>query len=214
MKKACIILRGIHYDSKYCNNNYPIYHGQDYRKSIDNFWEFIYNPLKEIYNSVDIITATYDSKLYDIMIKEYNPIKQIKIEYSKYRNRVIYHALDAIDTSYDFILIYRFDIKLKQKITNMNYNLSMFNIPFKDLDQDKYGTWDKHHRICDAFFIFSGSMLANVISAFKGKYDHPKTHMHTYDLLKKYSIDVNFIINDEIKCNSGISENPLYKNRL
>ena len=215
MKNICVIVRGIHYDPGYNNGNYPKFIGHDYRKSIDNFFEMIINPLKRTH-SVDVITATYDSKLYKGMTEAYQPIMEIKLERTKYRNRLIYHALDSIDKCYDLIIIYRFDIRLKKCITDISFNTTKFNIPFKDLDQYKEGTWDRHHRICDGFFIFPGNMLQNVKKAFKDKYDEPKTHMHTYNYLCKHigSENIHFIINKELACNNDMFNNELYENRL
>lgn len=221
MKKACIILRGIHYDTSYCNNNIPKYIGIDFRKMIDNFFDNVYIPLSNEHN-IDIITSTYTSKLYDDLLKTFKPKHTIILPFTKFRNRLIYNALellsdlynDDVNNFYDFILIYRFDIHLKQPITTFNYNLAKINIPFKDL-QKKKGEWNRHRRICDAFFIFNGNMLNVMLNTFRDKYDHPKTHQFTYDLIcKKSPNSVNFLIDDEIPSNSDVCDNILFKNRL
>lgn len=216
--KACILVRGIHYDNKYNNGNHPPYIGQDFRKSITNFNEYILKPLQKSYKQVDIITATYDSELYSQMVSVYKPIKQIVIPFTNKRNQLIVHGLQAIKESnvhYDLILIYRFDIILKQKITDLNYNIQKFNIPFKDL-QGTEGLWPIHHRICDGFFIFNGSLLEGTIKAFEEKFMDSKTHQHTFNHLCKHlsNESIHFIIDKELRCNNGISDNPLYRNRL
>ena len=216
---VCILLRGIHYDSNYCNKNFPKYIGQDFRKMKSNFYDKVYNPLKNIYGEVDIITSTYDSKLYNEMINTFNPINEIKLPFSKFRNRLIYDGLKSIinPLKYDFILIYRFDIEMKTSITNLKIDYSKINIPFKDLENKK-GLWHKHHRICDAFFIIPSFLLKPVIKTFKDKYDHPKTHQYTYEYLCAHLgngyKDIHFIIDEELYCNNDIESNPIYKNRL
>ena len=59
--KFAVLVRGIHYDSKYKL-------GIDYRKTIENFKEYVLEDLQKNGHSVDVYLSTYESKYYNDLV--------------------------------------------------------------------------------------------------------------------------------------------------
>jgi hypothetical protein len=132
--KICVCLRGKHYETDYV----------DYRKSFENYKEFIINPFIQKGDSVDVFVATYDSKISSELLLDYSPKKYIflneNIQEHKGTNTnnrqcdfhiMLMDMLKYYDVTYDLIIDLRFDLFFKVKITDMNIDYEKINIAFQ-----------------------------------------------------------------------------------
>jgi hypothetical protein len=147
--KVCLFMRGKHYE----------YANVDYRKSVDNYREFIIRPLLNAGYTVDIFIATYDSDILDLLLREYSPserriLDKKEQEYGNIntfqRQCDFHYMLDEMmklsGKTYDIVVNMRFDLFFKVKITDMNIRYDQVNIGFKHSSGN-----------CDeAFFILPG----------------------------------------------------------
>ena len=202
-KSFAVLLRGIHYNINYKD-------GIDYKKSITNFFENVIDPLKEIGN-VDIYISTYISDNIEQMLTDYKPVSYIINEFNECsRHDCISKGLGLIKKEYTNVIIYRFDIYLKMKITNLpNLNYEKLNIPFYSPGMHK-----GFHRLNDAFYIFPFEFLINIINIFEFAKEQKQTHNHFIKHFQKHGIDVNILINRSYNSHTNKETNPIYKNRL
>jgi len=132
--KLCLFLRGKHYEHA----------NVDYRKSVDNYREFIIQPLLNAGYTVDIFIATYDSDILDLLIGDYFP-REYRILDKREQDRGnlntfsrqcdFHYMLDEMikrsGKTYDIIVDTRFDLFFKVKITDMNIRNDQVNIMFR-----------------------------------------------------------------------------------
>lgn len=157
--KVCICFRGKHYEEGHV----------DYRKSLQNYKEFILNPFIQSGNSVDVFLATYDSKISPELLTDYSPKKYIFLdkcqqEYgctNSFARQCDFHIilmdmLKEYDEQYDLIIEVRFDLFFKAKITEMNLDYEKINIGFKHTS----GNCD------DNMFIFNSKHIDAVKTGF------------------------------------------------
>jgi len=192
--RACICLRGLHYS----NDDISVYNDNkirtDYRDSLDNYREYIINPLISQGNLIDILLFTYESPILEHLIKDYSPLS-IKIlpmseRYidTSWNRQILFHKY-SVDTikkiqyemgySYDLIINTRFDLKFNTRITDMNIDYSKFNIAFRHLS----GNCD------DNLWIFSGCFLDEFEESMSHLYNGSKmTHE-----INKYINNINYM---------------------
>jgi hypothetical protein len=134
--RIALCLRGCHYLSK---EDYFV----DFETSINNYKYFLLDCFKD--HQLDIFISTYNSEKLDKLIKIYNPIKYsiCKVTNSTYAgpdlcnhhstlNNLIINHENEYNFKYDIIINTRFDLLFFTKITDMNIDISKFNICFKN----------------------------------------------------------------------------------
>lgn len=129
MKKLAILFFGKHFHKDYYNRINRIRVNIDYRYSIDNYREFIYNYFQSIFDEIDTYICTDKSPMLDQLILDYHP-KKINIM-EKHRNQKIISVIDLCLNSnivYDTILITRFDLLFNKKFDTVNIDYSTINI--------------------------------------------------------------------------------------
>ena len=194
--RACICLRGIHYSNdeitEYNNNKVKT----DYRRSIENYKEYIIEPLKSLGYIVDIMIFTYDSRMLKELLKDYNPIysnilpSSERNTNSSWNRQIIFHknSVDAIkdiknklNYEYSLIVNTRFDLFFNTKITDMNIDYSKFNIVFKHPNGNcDDNLWVFNISFLDAFYesmvyLYNKSQMTHEIN----KYINNINYMHT-----------------------------------
>ena len=207
--KIAVLIRGIHYDPGYKL-------GIDYRKTIENFRDYLINDLKIKENSVNIFLSTYNSKYYTQITQDYSAKGCVQNEFDEYsRHGTIVKGLDLIlneNVDYDLVIIYRFDIKLKIKFTEIqNINYDKLNIPFFAPGMHK-----NEKRINDAFYVFPYKNIQIIRDIFDFAIGQRQSHNHFYrhfkDKLGKQN--VNIILNKTFDSHSDKQKNPIYQNRI
>ena len=182
----CICLRGIHYSDDTII--------ADYRKSLNNYRDYIINPLKSLGHTIDIMIFTYDSTIINQLIFDYDPCGKVilvnsdryidtswnrQLIFHNYSIKAIKNREDIMKYKYDCIINTRFDLEFNTKITEMNIDYSMFNIAFKHSS----GNCD------DNLWIFPGVMIDEFESAINNLY---KNSQMTHEI-NKYMPIINYM---------------------
>lgn len=141
--KIGILLIGVSY-------NTTIGRHRDFRLSSNNFYDMIYNPLKEN-NELFIYTTTYGHEHINTLLDTYKPNKnQILPENNSHQRLTYIKALELIENeNLDIVITTRYDIDFHKKITEINLDLTKFNFLFKELN-----TWSDHRFVDDNLFVF------------------------------------------------------------
>lgn len=167
--KIGISLAGISYSE--------IWRKRDFRNCYQNFYETIYNPLKDD-NELSVYVTTYPHQFNDELLKTYNPKKHQFIDYeNSHPRKTFMHSLCLLeDESLDILLCTRFDIKFNQKITDLNVDYTKFNILFKE----NY-LWEAGHYVCDNLFVLPFKYLysfADAIEEMENDKNERRPFMH------------------------------------
>lgn len=155
LMKFAILLTGLHHHDDYQIKQKD---GEkniiDYRLSFDNFREMILNPLKKRGDVYDIYLSTNTSGIQDLLIDDFSPVntmfENIKPELvvktkevtrkdhripkrgkNVYRIKNIrtLHGLEMIKPdTYDLVLLTRFDLIFKKKLTQLDIRKGYFNL--------------------------------------------------------------------------------------
>lgn len=156
MKKLALLFFGFHYQIYrhwYHKKNVLV----DFRKSIENYQEYIFKYFKNEGFEIDVFFSTYDSEILPELIETYQPkkysvLKNIISNRFISRNTHFRNSLKLVidyqkenKTIYDNILITRFDLLYQIPFSNtkkpINYNklnlISHLN-PYKIIDDNFY----------------------------------------------------------------------------
>ncbi|QKF93890.1 hypothetical protein QKU48_gp0432 [Fadolivirus algeromassiliense] len=211
--RIALLLRGIAYNKYY---SHPT--GKklliDYIKSINNYKEYIYEN-----NDVDIFFVTYYNDFFDIdkILDIYKPIcyefitdperniGQIKNKYNSYSQTTIYVinlflaycAIHNID-DYDYIIITRFDLLFKIKLSTLK------------LEKDKFmiSCLAGNNLMDDNFFITNKHYLKEYLEVLSQRNKYHMMHQDYLALCDKIGKDnVKFLIPGIYSIHNG---NPLY----
>ena len=169
---------------------------RDFRKTSANFFSHLCNPL-----SASVYTTTYPHELNDELLATYNPFKHqfIPFEGSHPRSTLI-HSLSLVEEEpLDFLICTRFDLKLNQKITDMDVDYTKFNFLFKEKD-----TWKPYKLVSDTILAFPLKYLYDLADAMQdlcseNKFpEHTFSH-HIYEYLERRigTENIHFIFGDE-----------------
>lgn len=191
--RACICLRGLHYSNDEINgNNNNI--RMDYRNSLENYKEYIIRPLISLGYTIDILLFTYDSPILESLIHDYKPLHMKILPISEryidtsWNRQIIFHkySIEAIKNiqiekgyKYDYIINTRFDLKFSIKVTDMNVDISKFNIAFRHSS----GNCD------DNLWIFNSSFLDEMGESMNRLY---KSSQITHEI-NKYISNINYM---------------------
>jgi hypothetical protein len=173
---------------------------RDFRKTYKNFFETVYNPLKEN-NDVSLYLTTYSHDLNDELLKSYSPKKCQYIPYqnSHPRSTFMYGLCLVEEEDLDVLICTRFDIKFNQKITDLNVNYEKFNFLFKEKV-----TWDTDQFVTDNLFIlpfrYFYDLADSIEELCKEELYPPHTFMHhiyRYIVKRLGEDNVHFIAGEE-----------------
>ena len=184
---------------------------RDFRKTCDNFYDTLYNPLAASH-TVSIYTTTYPHELQDKPLETYRPTKSqfIPFEGSHPRSTFMHGLCLVEEEALDILICTRFDIHFHQKITDLNIDYEKFNFLFKEKV-----TRDSNKFVSDNLFILPFKYLYNLANAVEklqsdGLYQ-PHTFMHhiyDYVVAELGEKNIHFIAGDE----QGFShDNRFYK---
>jgi len=184
---------------------------RDFRKTCDNFYDTLYDPLA-VSHTVPVYTTTYPHELQDELLETYQPTKSQFIPFAgSYPRSTFMHGLCLVeDEALDILICTRFDIHFNQKIIDLNVDYEKFNFLFKEKV-----TWDSNKFVCDNFFVIPFKYLYSLADAIEnlqsdGLYP-PHTFMHhiyDYIVTEVGEKNVHFIAGDE----QGFShDNRFYK---
>jgi hypothetical protein len=154
MKKLALCFFGFHYH-KYLHWKSKKYILIDYKKSFQNYQDFIINYFENLGFEIDIFFSTYTSEKLNQLILDYQPKKFLtfdKIIENKdisrnthFRNvlNLVINYQEENKFLYDNILITRFDILFKIPFEQVKIDLDKFNLishlePFKLIDDNFY----------------------------------------------------------------------------
>ncbi len=205
--KLALLIRGITYKENHIHfskNMYTI----DYKLNYKTLINQTINTLKELYE-LDIYISTYKNDKYtnEEIINDFSPKSSVFIDdNTKQQLDCIQEGLNLIKKSnilYDFIIITRFDLELKQNILDLPYKLDKFNFIWYEMSKDNL--------VGDCMFFFNGKYLDIFIKAVTECPYRAVAHYiknYTDKLLKKEDINILF---DYQWSNSDTYENPLYK---
>jgi hypothetical protein len=143
MTKIAVGLFGIHYLqdlNHWCFGKHMV----DYRKTYENCKNNIYNLLGSDV-SIDYFSATYDSAIYQELLKDYNfrRIQFNEVDNStaihddeKFirRNKIFKKTIELMidpEYDYDFALITRYDMRMKVKINSLSFDFDKVNVFYK-----------------------------------------------------------------------------------
>lgn len=171
-KKMAIMFFGISYLENYNYRNSNI----DFRLSVDNYKEFIFNYFKNKYN-IDVFIATniIDDDIYNQIIQIYNPIKIKCCENLNTNLLSRQHKITSViqlckeyskeyNINYDLCLITRFDLLFKIPLNQISFNYNTINITSQ---------LNIPNAICDNFYLLPFNYLSsfyNIIN--KNEYNH------------------------------------------
>lgn len=173
---------------------------RDFRKTYEDFYETLYNPLAQNH-TVTVYTTTYPHELNDELLKAYRPTKHqfIPFEGSHPRSTFMHGLCLVEEEPLDFLICTRFDIKFHTPITQWNVDYSKFNFLFKEK-----GMWESYNFVTDTLFAFPQPYLYDMADAVEtlcqdGKYaSHTfMHHIYGYLLSKVATENIHFIHGDE-----------------
>ncbi len=208
--RVALLIRGIMFKlnhKHFTNNMYTI----DYKLNYDNLYKKIIEPLRELYD-VDIFIASYKNEKYtdQDILTDFSPKSYILIEEELQQVDCIQKGLELIrnkseneNTTYDFIIVTRFDLDLKINITNIPFKIDNFNFIWYELSKDNL--------VGDCMFFLAGKFLDQFIKATQICEQRAVAHF-----IKNYidrfvqPSDINIIYGFQWS-NSDTYENPLYK---
>jgi hypothetical protein len=176
-KKLAICLFGLSkekyrhwgYDDRWkTKSQYPIF-DINWKHSLDNYKEYLFDYFKNQGYSIDIYFCTHDNNMSEDdkkeLINTYNPIDYSFINIGNIcanissKNRKINKVIDLCLNSkkeYDHILITRFDLHFKKSFNDHKLDFNLFNI-ISELQCSKV--------ICDNFYFFPFKLLPNFKNA-------------------------------------------------
>jgi len=177
--RIAFVLRGI---SSYNSNNKIV----NYKKSLQNYKDYIIEPLLEKGHHIDFFCLTYDTNFVNDLIEDYKPVQIFKMNLNEFhiggsfRRQLDFHkkSIELIKNfeyissfTYDLIINTRFDLIFKTNFFEQNLNFSKFNIPFEHLS----GNCE------DCYFVFPRILLDTFEDAVndllcKNKITHEMNH--------------------------------------
>jgi len=168
--RILIIVRGISYSSRYRNG------ANSYERTHQNFFSHMVEPWRQQGHSVDVGLSTYDSeKLPEIRVL-YSPVFVFatKTSYNApSRTKLdsivegLQAALDAGGANrWDFIAVTRFDIELRQPITQYSIDFGKMNFPWPEKNW-KDETFASLPRVGDAMQLFNSAYLRVLLDGFR-----------------------------------------------
>ena len=150
--KIGILLTGVSY-------GYNVGHekaDRDWNLTKDNLKTNLIDCFKDT-DDVSVYLTTYKHPTNQEVFDFYQPKKLLLLDYEGSRQRTTYAQglRNVLDEDLDFIIIGRFDIIFKQKITDLNIDFNKFNFIFREIEPH----WTKDKFVSDTFFAFPKKFL-------------------------------------------------------
>ena len=166
----------------------------DYKKSIENNKEFIFN-----HHDCTFFASTYNSIELENLISDYNIQRIVTTDLvnipndlnANWRSRnntfknLVKLILDSEYKEYDYILLTRFDLIFKQHITDFKFDTNSFNISSRSRCGEVSNLCD------DNFYIIHSSILLEFYNQIKDL----DVNMWAHDWFN-YLNPINYLIND------------------
>jgi hypothetical protein len=203
MKKLALIFFGISYHKNFnhwTGRNYCI----DFRKSYENYKEYIYDHFHKLGYKVDVYFATNNLDELDIneLINMYVPKSYVMVDNDnnvyKSRNSKLLAAIKCcLDSKveYETCLITRFDLLFQKDFGDSNIDFDKINI---------VSLLESPNLICDNFYLLPYKLLHSFYDLVQ-KNQYGRFHDMLCNILK--ISDVNYILNE----NNYVKELSFYK---
>jgi len=166
--RILIIVRGISYD-------------ESYRKFANNFerthmrlFYLLVVPWQVRRYTVDVGISTYNSSKLPAVMEAYSPVFSHvhNGSYAAEGRTKIHSVLEGLQAAqqhggasrWDFIVVTRFDISLRRRITDFAVDYRKLNFPWKEKNRNVV-RWAELPRVGDALFMFPSKYLSPVITA-------------------------------------------------
>lgn len=206
--KIALLLRGITYKKEHAHWTGKVVN-IDYKSNVSNVLSMVVHPLCSLYDT-DVFIVTYQSKERPIqdIIQDFAPIKDhVLLESNTCKQMDCFLAglklIKSSNKKYDFVIVSRFDLELKEPITDIPFQLDKFNFLWYEKCMD--------NRVGDCMHFFHSKWIDIFIKCME---ECPfKTCCHYIkNYLDKYLDNKDFnIIHD--KCydsNTDENTNPIY----
>ena len=197
--RIAFLLRGITFWKSYIHHTGQIY-SINYKNNIDHIMEQI-KDIKKM-NQVDVYISTNDSILKDEIINDTKPYKFIFNDETCSQSEALLKGLELIDKEYDFIIVSRFDLKLRIPLSQIKYDRLKFNFLWYEVTQDK--------RIADCMFFFNNIFLDSFKDAVKNN-PHKNSMHHILENFKINEGDIHILYPFYYDSNSDKESNPIYE---
>nr|WRJ69490.1 hypothetical protein TetV2_00041 [Oceanusvirus sp.] len=157
-----LLIRGIHHDLSYRGK------GDDYRRTHRDARQKIIGPLRREGHSVDVLLSTYATKHVDDLKRVYGPVDVLLTQkrwQDTAKTECILAALDWVAerrASYDFVIVYRFDLTLHRPWPEMGFDPDKINFLWRETGFDtvpRDRLWRDHRRVGDAILAFPTRLL-------------------------------------------------------
>lgn len=182
----------------------------DYKDSLQNKVFYQNYKISNLENDITYFGSTYFSNKLIELIEDYN-FKKLKL--SKINNNYLYHQIErnkrfnetielilSDDTIYDFVILTRFDVLLKEKIYEFNLNLEKVNVLYD-------GEWEGYSMIDDNFYILSYDILNNFYKNLKTINENNSSHYYHHYI----GIEIfNILSQNIVKVHNDASRDILY----
>lgn len=182
----------------------------DYKDSLQNKVFYQNYKISNLENDITYFGSTYFSNKLIELIEDYN-FKKLKL--SKINNNYLYHQIErnkrfnetielilSDDTIYDFVILTRFDVLLKEKIYEFNLNLEKVNVLYD-------GEWEGYSMIDDNFYILSYDILNNFYKNLKTINENNSSHYYHHSI----GIEIfNILSQNIVKVHNDASRDILY----
>lgn len=225
--RIALALRGVAYDELVASKGSIMkVEAVDYRRVLPAFRSRVLEPLQGL-GDVDTYFATYHSKLDDQLIADFRPHNYSFVgkSYRDFPNQwwCVLHAIDLIRNElargihYDYVMILRFDLFIKQNITAaFKINTDHFQFLWRETGakaNDKEGHWRDHRRVSDSMYGLNPRYLDTLRAAITNT-KYPHGHYFYWDIVTALGgcDDVSFLFpGDPWDSNPTLMPNPVYE---
>eukprot|EP00951_Prasinocladus_malaysianus_P010765 scaffold79295_cov27-Prasinocladus_malaysianus.AAC.1 len=225
-RRILVILRGISYSGEYRAG------ANSFARTYENFFSHVVDPWRRIGHQVDVGLATYPNEKIPEVMRAYQPAWAY-VHNTTWRGRTKIHSfLDGLieakkrggEKVWDFILVTRFDIKLRSPITEYAIDMDKLNWPWRERSMERYwwADWQSLPRVGDAMHMFNAAYLDRMIEACKrmirDRLRHPSNSsydnchrilIHLIEMGVSIEKEVNFVLSDFCASRFGRA-NPIY----
>lgn len=208
MPEIAVLLFGIHFD-----NDYRHFSGNrnmiDFRNSIENYRNNIFDPLIKSNNNLDFFISTYRSEKLHDLLDNYRPksytVNRFIQDRTIGRNTNIIKGLNLIknyeiketrNKVYDYVLVMRFDVLFKVSLSKTKIKEDFLNIGF---------FCERANKIDDNFYFFPRIMLNHFEKIYRENITNSAHDFYKLFLFNK--IRVNFLFPG----NYPVENNPFFK---
>jgi hypothetical protein len=196
--RIALLLRGIVNLEDYIHHTGKVFN-INYKDNLSNVLDNI-NILKQKHD-VDIYLSTKHSNYNKDVINDFKPKNHIFLKLNTNQNDCLLAGLNLINDIYDFVIVTRFDLKLKVNLLDLNVDYEKFNVLWREDTKD--------HRVNDCLHLFNYKFI-NTFKDALIECPYKKCIHHICLYLKIDNHDINILFKDYYDSNSDKQENPVY----